>query len=112
MAASYVLGQPDFSSDSCGSISATSMCFPNGLTYDAADNELFVSDSDNSRILVFNLSGTISNDMPASNVLGQPDFVTGGCNISGVTSSGLCVPGNIDYDVANSELFVSDTDNS
>lgn len=112
MSASYVLGQPDFSSSSCGPTSATSMCFPNGLTYDAADNELFVSDSDNSRILVFNLSGSVSNDMPASYVLGQPDFVTGGCNISGVTSASLCIPGHINYDATSSQLFVSDTDNS
>ena len=111
MAASDVIGQPDFVSSGCNDngTSATSLCYPGGLAYDAADNELFVSDTDNSRILVYNLSLGVSTDMPASYVLGQADFPDVGCTTS---SSGLCYPQGLSYDAGDSELFVADQSNN
>jgi DNA-binding beta-propeller fold protein YncE len=77
--ADHILGQPDFVSNQSnqgGTASSTTMSAPEGLTYDPTGNRLFVADSVNDRVLVFNLSGGITNDMPASYVLGQPDFIS------------------------------------
>jgi DNA-binding beta-propeller fold protein YncE len=112
MPASYVIGQSDFVSNSCGSVTASSLCSPAGLLYDSSDNELFVSDTDNSRILVFDLSGGVTNDMAASYVIGQGAFVDTGCNAGGLSGSTLCYPEELDYNASGSQLFVSDTDNS
>src|SRR5690606_25533237 len=61
-AADYVLGQPDFSTSSIGWGSAE-MNGPTGLAYDETNGRLFVADFGNSRVLVFDLSGGITNGM-------------------------------------------------
>jgi DNA-binding beta-propeller fold protein YncE len=76
-----------------------------GLAFDAANNRLFVSDSMDERVLVFNTS-TITNGMSASYVLGQPSTTT--CNGSATTQNGLGFPTGLAYDAANSRLFVYD----
>jgi DNA-binding beta-propeller fold protein YncE len=111
MAASSVLGQPDFVSNGCDTTSASTLCIPSGLTYDSTNNKLYVSDISNNRILVYDLSDGISNGMAASSVLGQPDFVSGYCNGLGISVSTLCNPSGLTYDSTNNKLYVSDTDN-
>ena len=75
MDASYVIGQPDFTSNSSGLTQNQFNDLYAGLAYDNSTNNLFVYDAN--RIMVFNTSpGNISNGMDASYVLGQPDFVT------------------------------------
>jgi DNA-binding beta-propeller fold protein YncE len=110
--ASYVLGQPDFSTSGCGVVSATSMCNPYDLTYDPINNQLFVADQNNSRVLVYDLSGGITNGMAASYVIGQPDFVSNSCNNGGVNANSLCNPYGLTYDSAGNQLFVADGNNS
>jgi sugar lactone lactonase YvrE len=51
--ADQVIGQPDFSTSDCPpTASASSLCNPNGLTIDA-DGRLYVADSGNNRLLVY-----------------------------------------------------------
>jgi DNA-binding beta-propeller fold protein YncE len=51
--ADQVIGQPDFSTSDCPpTASASSLCNPNGLAFDA-DGRLYVADSGNNRLLVF-----------------------------------------------------------
>jgi len=44
-----VFGQPDFTHTNCGT-TATTLCFPDDLAVDASGN-LYVSDSDNGRVV-------------------------------------------------------------
>jgi sugar lactone lactonase YvrE len=101
-----------------GTPSACSMAFPTGLEYHAATNRLFVSDSGNSRVLVFDMSAGITNGMAASRVLGQPNFTSG----NAYTASAACVgsvngtpsacsmsePDHLVYDSTNGRLFAAD----
>jgi hypothetical protein len=88
--ADHVLGQRDFASsqpNQGGTASSTTMSDPGGLAYDPTNSHLFVADSGNSRVLVFDLSHGITNDTPAANVLGQPDFFSSNQNQGGTVSS-------------------------
>jgi hypothetical protein len=71
-AASFVIGQPGFTSDSPGT-SASQLNRPRGVAFDS-DGNLWVPESDNHRVLEF--VPPFSTGMSASLVLGQPDFTT------------------------------------
>lgn len=76
-AADLVLGQPDFISNAVnnGGISTSTMSFPYGAYSNGT--QLFVVDSVNCRILIWNMFPT-TNGQAADNVLGQPDFMSNG----------------------------------
>lgn len=115
--ASYVLGQINFSNSSTG-ITQSTMNAPSGVAYDSTNSRLFVNDSGNNRVLVYDVSpatltslnpggGTAEN---ASYVIGQADFThnTGATTQAGLNES-KSVGGwaaNMDYDSANTRLFV------
>jgi hypothetical protein len=89
MNASYVLGQADFTSNGQGA-GQTGFTTPRGVGYDPVNELVFVADTGNHRVLVYDardsgspdrtLCGTttngIANGMNASCVFGQPDFAT------------------------------------
>ena len=108
MNASYVLGQPGFVT----AVAATTQNGLNeggGMDYDSENNRLFVFDRSNARLLVYDLSGGITNNMNASYVLGSTDFITAS---SGVTQSKFSVSINdIEYDTTTGQLFVADGNN-
>ena len=107
MAASYVLGQPNFTSSSSAT-SQTGLTSPTNLIYDSVHNQLFVSDSGNNRVLDFNTS-SLANGMPASFVLGQSNFMsTAGL----VGSAQLNFPTGLALDSSSSRLFVADENNN
>ena len=100
-----------FTSTDCNfgaaTINGLSLCSPEGVTLDTS-NDLYVSDTNNNRVLEFNPGDTI-----ADNVFGQSGiFTTGLCNGGGVPSADtLCTPRGLAADPAG-DLFVADTDNS
>jgi len=98
-----VLGQANFTSNSSGSTQGT-MYNPGGISLDSAHNRLFVADSSNNRVLVFDVA-SISNGENAVNVLGQSNFTS---NSRSSTASGLYYPYSGEYDVSSNRLFVSD----
>jgi len=69
-----VLGQPDFTSADAR-LAADGMNSPGHLSYDPDHGRLFVVDSLHHRVLVFD-TRKLENGMPASRVIGQPDFAT------------------------------------
>ncbi len=74
--ADIVLGQPDFVSKTAnqgGTASASTLNGPRGLVVN--NGRLFVVDSTNNRVLIWNTLPT-GNDQPADVVVGQPDFST------------------------------------
>ena len=105
--AAYVLGQSDFTSSAAPAPTPSSLNTPLGLDLDTSNNRLFVADQSNARVLVFDVS-SISNGKNAVNVLGKPDFTTGG---SSTTQSGMGAVKDTAYDSKNNRLFASDRGN-
>ena len=112
LTASQVFGQDgSFTTTGCnlgtGTINASTMCFPEGLTVDAL-GDLYVSDTNNNRVLEFNAGDTV-----ADNVFGQSGiFSTGLCNGgSDPSADTLCAPRGLVID-PHGDLFVADVDNS
>jgi DNA-binding beta-propeller fold protein YncE len=102
-----VLGQPNFTTFDPGTTQST-FNGPNGIAYDADNNKLFVADTNNNRIMVFDVS-TINNGEDAVYVLGQPNFTT---SEPGTTQSTFNSPYSVDYDSARKILFISDVNNN
>jgi len=75
MAAAYVIGQPDFDTNTVNNTD-TGLYFPVGVKFDPTTEYLYVNDYNNYRVMVYDLSLGITNNMPASFVLGQPDFIS------------------------------------
>jgi len=109
MNASNVLGQANFTSTSRAT-TQSGIRSPVGLAYDNSNTRLFVADSGNNRVTVFNVAtGTIANGENASNVLGQSTYTASG---SHTTQSGMDTPFGLAYDSANTRLFVADADSN
>jgi hypothetical protein len=113
--ADKVIGQAGFTSGSCnrgGSASASTLCTPSGLAVTPA-LDLFVSDEDNNRVLVY--INPASGDTVADAVFGQQgSFTTTNCNRGGRSETSLCDPEKIalDTSVASMRLYVVDGDNN
>ncbi len=108
--ASYVLGQPNFTT-STGTTTQNGLIGPQyGLAYDHVNNRLFASDPGNSRVLVFDVTPShMSDGMNASYVLGRPDFTT---STATTTQSGMSFPVGLAYDPVNNQLFSSELFNN
>jgi uncharacterized protein (TIGR03437 family) len=99
-----VLGQPDFFSASSSTISASRLQSP----FDVAigpEGSLFVADTGNHRVLVFESS--LSSGAAAAAVLGQPGFTSGSLP-SPVSAQTMSSPGGIAVDQFGF-LFVADS---
>ena len=108
MAASVVIGQPDFTSNAPG-LGPASLRQPAALHYDSQHHRLFVSDGNNNRVLVFDADPpALENGAEAVAVIGQPDFDS---QTAGRSRSAIDGPDGVTYDDANDRLFVSDHGN-
>lgn len=90
-AADYVLGQPDFTSNTAnnGGRSASTLNGPRGVYSNGT--RIFVADYSNHRVLIWN-SIPGSNGVAADRVLGQPDFASGTANNGGRAATTLNAP--------------------
>lgn len=104
---SYVLGQANFT-DVAPATSQTGLNNPKGLVYNSASSTLFVADSGNNRILMYDMSGLLVTSTPASAVIGQADFDSA---VADVTQVNLNVPLGMTYKSASNTLFVADSQN-
>lgn len=110
--ADRVLGQPIFMLNRCnnGGLSARSLCRPMGVAV-APSGRLYVADSGNNRVLSWPAAAGFVNGQPADLVIGQPNFVVGGCNTGGLSAKSLCSPRGVAVDHAGN-LYVADTVNN
>lgn len=108
-AADYVLGQPNLTSNTAnnGGLSAATLNNPTGVTSDGT--HLFVVDSYNHRVLVWNSIPT-SSGQAANFALGQPDLTSGTANNGGRSGSTMNYPNRAYTD--GTRLFVSDNSNN
>ncbi|WP_331107688.1 PKD domain-containing protein [Archangium sp.] len=107
--ADKVIGQPDFETSGCntGGAGARTLCYPRGVTVDAAGN-LYVADTNNNRVLVFDAPFT--SDAVADQVWGQAAFTGVACNSGGLGAGTLCGPWGVGLDTAGN-LLVADSGN-
>jgi sugar lactone lactonase YvrE len=113
--ADRVFGQGgSFTTHNCnlGGVSATSLCFPEGVAVDATGN-LYVADTNNSRVLEYDMPRV--RDVTADRVFGQGgSFTTAsvdGCSPNGVSATSLCFPESIAVDTAGN-LYVAATEDA
>ncbi len=107
-----VLGNPSFTQGSLnnGSPTVNNIGFnsPEYLALDSVNHRLFVSDTQNNRVLVFLLnSDNTPQDLVADYVLGQPDFTS---NVPTTAVDRLNAPTALL--LVNNQLFVADTGNN
>jgi DNA-binding beta-propeller fold protein YncE len=100
------LGQTSFFGSNAGT-SASGLNTPNGLVYRSSDSRLFVADSGNHRVLVFDAATTTPAEA-ALNVLGQTSFTT---NAAATTQAGMRSPKGLAYDSTKDRLYVADSQN-
>lgn len=100
------LGQYVFETSTAGTTDAMFNA-PSASVYDDVNHRLFVVDTTNNRIMVFN-ADLIDNGESAVHVLGQANFTS---SSSGITASTLSAPSGVAYDSARQYLFVSDSGN-
>lgn len=102
-----VLGEPDFTSTTAGgTVNAATINDGYGISFDDTNQRLFVADGV-ARIVIFDLSGGITNGMNASYVLGQNNS-TSSSEPSEVapTQNSISVVGQVYYDTTNDYFYV------
>ena len=105
--ASWVIGQTSFTTNATG---VTANLFSNsigGIVFDNQNN-LFVADSSNNRVLGFSASKIYSINPSASWVIGQPSFTANTANNGGISAKTLYNPQSVAID-KNGYLWVGDS---
>ncbi|MBI4870582.1 MAG: hypothetical protein HY814_03345 [Candidatus Riflebacteria bacterium] len=107
--ADVVLGQPSFLAGGANipARGAATLSLPTGVFCDGT--RLFVADTQNNRVLIWNTVPTLSGT-PADVVVGQPNFETGSPNSPNCNAQTLHVPSAVYSD--GTRLFVSDFGNN
>ena len=110
MAASVVIGQPDFTTGTQPtSPTASNLLLPRGVATDSAGN-LYVADTNDNRVLEF--AAPLTTGEAASRVFGQGgSFTTNGANQGGLSASTLWSPTGVALDASN-RLYVADSGNN
>jgi sugar lactone lactonase YvrE len=124
--ADIVLGQPDLFSYKCNNgvaagdiagLGADSLCGPARMTVDQ-DGNLYVADSGNNRVLVYNTPFNPASGEPGAGdgsadfVYGQAGaFTTRTCNPSGANATTLCNPSSSALDGAGN-IYIADAGNN
>ncbi|MBI5566335.1 MAG: NHL repeat-containing protein [Chloroflexi bacterium] len=106
--ADAVLGQLNFTA-SGGSTTQNTMRAPMGVSGDESTGRIFVADSQNNRVLVFNNAAAKANGANADNVIGQTNFTSMGSGTSATTFWGLYLTS---FDPAAQVLWVGDFNNN
>ena len=109
--AEAVFGQPDFTTavGNIGGISASTLWQAEGCAIDSAGN-LFVTDTNNNRVLRYDNAATKPSGAAADGVLGQPDFTsTAAATTASSLGGGLLYGITID---GNDSLYVADIGNN
>ncbi len=105
----HVLGQANFTSN-VSTTTQSGMNAPSALALDETGNRLFVGETNNRRVTVFDVTTTtIADGQNAIHVLGQANFTS---SVVSNTQSGINIATGLAYDSANSRLFVSQSGNN
>jgi hypothetical protein len=108
--ADAVLGQTDFGSNTSAATNCNFNAPLSGMMGHAS--QLYVSDMNHHRILIFNDPLNIANGASADYVLGQPNFTSASDNNGGISDRTLKYPHWIFFDESNHHLWVPDAHNN
>ena len=114
--ADNVLGQPDFVHNAANTPDASTMNISGNLARIAIDksvspNRVYVTDSNNNRVLGYSSISALTNGASATIVIGQPDLFSAACNIFGRTAQSICGPQGVAVDSVGN-LWVADSSNN
>ncbi len=101
-----VLGQVDYIKEDAV-CNQSGMSMPVGLSGDL-NGRLYVGDTSNNRVLIFEGAAGLGNGANASKVLGQPDFNSCSLNTGGISAASLFQPYGVFFDSASRTLWVAD----
>ncbi len=101
------LGQTSFTANTMAA-TQSGMSYAYGVAYDSTNDRLFVGDTPNNRVVVYD-TAAITDGEAAVNVLGQTTFT--GLSAA-TTQSGLSAPYGIAYESGNGYAYVSDSANN
>ncbi len=105
-AADLVIGQAALSGYPVQGVSAFLLNHPTGIAVEPLRGDLAVADTLNHRVLLF--AAPLRSGMPASQVLGQNNFVD---SAPGLSSTALSFPTGVAFD-SQDDIYVADTGNS
>jgi len=118
--ADLVLGQSALKLNGVNGTKANSLFWPAAVALDlsVSPNRLYIADANNNRVLGWHSVSAFTTGAPADLVIGQPDFLSAGCNQNQVDGTGnslpaantLCSPGGVAVDGAR-DLWVADSNN-
>ena len=97
-----------------GTISGKTLWQPHGSAIDNIHHRLFLADTGNNRVLVFNLdaNGALTN-ISAAFVLGQSSFdQNAACYPGPAGAASICAPTNVAVDSSGNRLFVVEGSNN
>ena len=107
-AATMVLGQSNLTSNTVpGTVSQSQFKSPSGAAIDGNGN-LYVSESEDNRVMIFLSAASKGNGGSADNVLGQSDWTSSTLHLS---QNGFSSPRGMAIDNTNKKLFVADYNN-
>jgi sugar lactone lactonase YvrE/F0F1-type ATP synthase membrane subunit c/vacuolar-type H+-ATPase subunit K len=109
--ADFVIGQQSFSqvaSNQGGTVGPNTLSGPTGLFYDTANQRLYIADTNNNRVLIYN-SAIADNGQNANFVLGQSNFTTNSARIS---RNGLAAPAYVTSNTSTNSVAIADRDNN
>jgi sugar lactone lactonase YvrE len=101
-----VIGQTQFNIHTVG-CTASSINSPVGVAVDPITGKVFISDSNNNRVLRFSSASALLSGAAAEAVLGQPDFTSNG---HATTPKELYAPAGLAFD-STGRLWVADSRN-
>ena len=105
--ASWVIGQTSFTTSATGVSANLFSGIINGIVFDNQNN-LWVADTDNNRVVGFSASKIYSINPSASWVIGQPSFTANTANNGGISAKTLYNPQSVAID-KNGYLWVGDS---
>lgn len=116
--AARVLGQTGFTGNGPNQIKPGSInaAYKIAIDYSQSPYALYVSDTNNNRVLIWKDSAHFHSGQPADLVIGQPNMTTAAANVDGgakrtASSTGLAAPRGIAVE-SNGDLFVADSANN
>jgi len=111
-----IIGQSTYAATTPSSCAQNGLNNPNGLEYDSINNRLFVADTNNRRMMIFDVRPVsssdprlLSGDKPnAINVLGKSSFTPCGAGVDLGSQANLEQPIAVLYDGTTGRLLISD----